>query len=119
MAALTVQTITAAGVEPDDPVQITAYSGAGDTITAAQIGSRGVIAEVTNGTGGSLNFQVQDPGRTPAGNALADGFVAIAVPAGETRMVYIGPKNVDPATGTVKVGASTTNSSFTVRCFRY
>lgn len=118
MAALSAQTVTAAGITPAAPVQISAWSGP-DTISSTVIGSRGVVAIVANGSGGSLDFRVGDPGRTPAGNAVATGYAAVTVPDGATREVYIGPSNVDPATGAAQVGASTTNAAFTVRLHRY
>lgn len=119
MAALTVQTVTATGTTPATAVQITAWSGTGDTIAATDIGTRGVWAEVANSSGGSLDFRVSDPGYTPAGNAAANGYTTVTVPNSGSRLVYIGPANVDLTTGAVKVGASTTNAAFTVRTFRY
>lgn len=118
MAALTAQTATAAGAEEAAAVQISAWSGP-DTISSSVIGSRGVVAVVTNGSGGSLDFRVQDPGATPAGNAAANGYTTVTVPDGETWLVYIGPHNVDPDDGRCDVGASTTNAAFTIQLIRY
>jgi hypothetical protein len=114
MAALTVVRPTSTGATPPAPAQITAYSGTGDTIDAGNIGERGVVAIVANASGGSLNFQVSDAGTTPAGNPAANGFTTIAVPNSSSRWVFIGKNNIDPSTGLVKVGASTSNASFTV-----
>lgn len=119
MALLTVTPATSTGATPTAPAQITAYSGTGDTIAASDIGDRGLIAVVANASGGSLNFQVEDPGRTPAGNAAANGYSTVAVPNSATRTVFIGPSNVNPSTGTVKIGASTSNAAFTVQLHRY
>ena len=119
MAALTVQTVTAAGVEKSAGVQITAWSGTGDTIAEGLVSERGVVAEVDNASEGSLDFRVSDPGRTPAGNAAANGYTTVTVPAGETWLVFIGRHNVDRSTGQVKVGASTSDAEFTVRLLRY
>lgn len=119
MAALTVQTITAAGITPALPVQITAWASGGDTIAATEIGRRGVIAEVDNASGGLLEFRVQDPGKTPAGNPAANGYTAVPVAAGASARVFIGPANVDRVAGTVQVGASSSSAQFTVRLFRY
>lgn len=118
MAVLTTTAATSAGATPTAPAQITAWPG-GDTITANDIGDRGVIAIVANASGGSLDFRVEDPGATPAGNTAANGYGVITVPTAATRWVYIGPKNVNGSTGTVKVGASTTNAAFTVQLVRY
>ena len=86
--------------------------------TAAVVGARGVVAEVTNSSGGSLDFRVQDPGTTPAGNAAANGYTTITVANGATAMVYIGPNNVDDDS-LCDIGASTTNAGFTMRLYRY
>lgn len=119
MAVLTVQSITAAGITPAAPVQITAWSGTGDTVSASEVGDRGIFAEVTNGSGGSLDFRVGDPGTTPAGNPAANAYTTVTVANGATARVYIGRSNVDLSTGNVKVGASTSNAAFTVRLLRY
>lgn len=118
MAALTAQTVTAAGVEQAAAVQISAWSSP-DTISASVIGSRGVVAIVANGSGGPLDLRVQDPGRTPAGNAAANGYTTVTVPDGDTFVVFIGPNNVDPSDGVVDIGASTTNAAFTIQLLRY
>lgn len=120
MALLTVQTVTAAGITAAAPVQITAWSGTGDTIASSDVGDRGVVAEIANASGGSLDFRISDPGFTPAGNAAANGYTTVTVPTGgQGARVWIGRNNVDPATGVVKVGASTSNAAFTVRLIRY
>lgn len=120
MAALTVNNAPAAGAAPSAPVQITAWSGTGDTISGSEVGERGVVAHVTNTSGGSLDFRVSDPGTTPAGNTAANGYTTVTVPtAGQGMLVFIGKNNVDPATGVVKVGASTSNAAFLVRIIRY
>ena len=118
MAALTVQTVTAVGITPNAAVQITAWP-AGDTVATAELGDRGVWAEVANTSGGSLDFRVNDSGATPAGNAAANGYTTVTVPTASSRLVWISKSNVDPAAGGAKVGASTTNAAFTVRLFRY
>jgi len=118
MAALTVQTITAAGIVPAAPTQISAW-GTPDTISSGDIGDRGVIAEIINGTAGSLDFRVEDPGTTPAGNAAANGYTTHTVAAGAARRVFIGRHNVDLVAGTVSVGASASDAAFTIRLFRY
>jgi hypothetical protein len=41
------------------------------------------------------------------------------VPDTETWLVFIGKHNVNPTTGVVKVGASTSDAGFTVRVIRY
>lgn len=118
MAALTITAATAVGATPAAPAQISAWSGTPDTIDGSIIGIRGVMALVNNTSGGSLDFRVGDYGVTPAGNPAANGYTATPVPTGQERWVFIGPNNVD-SNGFARVGASTTNASFTVRLARY
>jgi hypothetical protein len=47
--------------------------------------ARGMILEVINGSGGSINVTVTDPGTTPAGSAAAGGGVVQAVAAATRR----------------------------------
>lgn len=118
MALLTVGTATAVGTTPTAPAQITAWAS-GDTVSQSDVGDRGVVAIVVNTSGGSLDFRVEDPGTTAAGNAAANGYTTVTVPNSGTRWVYIGPGNVNRTNGTVKVGASTTNAAFTIQLARY
>ena len=118
MAALTAQTAVAAGAEQVAAVQISAWSGP-DTISSSVIGARGVVAVVANASGGPLDFRVQDPGTTPAGNTPANGYTTVTVPDTETWLVFIGPNNVDPDDGLCDVGASTTDAGFTIQLLRY
>lgn len=118
MALLTVNTAVWTGTTPVAAAQITAWS-TGDTIASGDVGDRGVLAVVANSSGGSLDFRVEDPGATPTGNAAANGYTTVTVPNSATRTVFIGPKNINQANGTVKVGASTTNAAFTVQLHRY
>ena len=119
MAVLTVTTATSTGATPVAPAQITAWSGTGDTIAANDIGDRGVIAVVANTSGSSADFRVEDPNPTPAGNPAANGYTTVTVPNNQTRSVFIGPNNVNRTNSTVKVGASTSSSTFTVQLHRY
>lgn len=117
MAALAVATIATTGTAAATPVQISAWASA-DTIDGGLIGDSGVIAEVSNTSGGSLDFRVGDPGTTAAGNAAANGYRTHTVAnSGKTR-VRITQANVNPATGVAQVGASTTNAAFTVTLYK-
>ena len=115
MAALTTNYATSVGITPAAPAQITAWSGTGDTITASDVGDTGVTAVVSNTSGGSLDFRVEDSLTTPAGNAAANGYTTVTVPNSQSRHVFIGPNNVNRTNQTVKVGASTSNAAFTVQ----
>jgi hypothetical protein len=115
MALLTVRTFQAAG----GAIARIAVNST-DTISGSDIGDRGVILDVNNASGGSINVTVGDPGTTPAGNA-ASGSPAgrvVAVPAGAQRDIYISPRNVDPATGVATITYSST-TSVTAECTRY
>jgi hypothetical protein len=118
MAALTVQTVTGAGVEPSTPVQITAWSGTGDTLTAGQLGERGVVLQVANDSGGPLDLRINDSGRTPAGNPVALGYETHTIADGDVLEVLVTKESCSTA-GVVKIGASTSNAAFTVRALRY
>lgn len=115
MAALTTNVATGPGITPVAPAQITAWSGTGDTISASDIGDTGVTALVANTSGGSLDFRVEDPGLTSAGNAAANGYTTVTVPNTQARHVKITRNNVNLTNQTVKVGASTSNAAFTVQ----
>jgi hypothetical protein len=117
MAVLTVNYPTAVGITPVAPAQITAWA-TGDTIAASDISSDGITAIVANASGGSLDFRVEDPGVTPAGNAATNGYTTVTVPNGASRGIWIGPGNVNRTNNSVKVGASTTNASFTVQLWK-
>lgn len=120
MALLTVGTAVSTGATPAAAATITAWSGTGDTINASDIGDRGVVAIVVNTSGGSLDFRVEDPGFTPASNTAANGYTTVTVPTAATRWVYIGPRNVNGTTNTVKVGSSGgAVSTFNVQIMRY
>jgi len=111
MALRAVNTVTAAGVATN----FTAVA-ASDTIASSDIGSRGVIYEVNNASGGSINVTVVDPGFSPAGNAGTS--VVNAVANGTRERMFIGPQHVDPATGVATINHSGT-SSVTAEAYRY
>lgn len=115
MALLTVRTISAAG----SAVSRSAVA-ASDTISGSDIAERGVVLDVNNASGGSINVTIGDPGQTPAGNP-ATGTPAgrvVAVPAGAQRQIYVGPRNVDPSTGVATVTYSA-QTSVTAEAYRY
>lgn len=117
MAVLTTNVSTAVGMTPVAPAQISAWASA-DQISANDVGPDGLTAIVANASGGSLDFRVEDPGTTRAGNPAANGYTTVTVPNGSTRGVFIGPGNVNATNNSVKVGASTTNAAFTVQLWK-
>lgn len=83
-------------------------AGTSNTISAADIGVRGVLLNIINGSGGSIDVTLVDPGRTPAGNAGTASAQAVA--DGTDRWFKISPAHVDPSTGvaTVTLSSATT-----------
>lgn len=115
MALLSVRTFSASG----GAISRVAVNTT-DTISGDAIGDRGVILDVNNASGGSINVTIGDPGTTPAGNAAAGSPAGrvVAVPAGQQRDIYISPRNVDPATGVVTITYSSA-TSVTAEATRY
>jgi hypothetical protein len=111
MALLTVTTVPAAGA-----VTALAAVASSDTISASDIGARGVVLDVNNGSGSSVTVTISDPGTTPAGNAGTARTVAVA--AGARKRIFVGPGNVDPSTGVATVSYSAT-TSVTAEAIRY
>lgn len=116
MTLLAVARITGTGVTAAAPTQLTAWTGK-DTISATDIGERGVIVEVANGSGGPLDLRVGDPGTTPAGNAAADGYATHTIADGAKKRVLVTKANVVAASQVAEIGASTTDAAFTVTCY--
>lgn len=119
MALLTVGVPTGPGTTPPAPATISAWASA-DTIDGSVIGERGVAAIVVNTSGGTLDFRVEDPGSTRAGNSAANGYTTRSVATGTTAWVFIGPANVNGTTNSVKVGSSgAAVGTFNVQILRY
>lgn len=117
MALLTVATVSTAGTTAAAPTQLAAWAGP-DTIDGGVIGNDGVIVEVNNTSGGSLDLRIGDPGSTAAGNPAANGYRIIAVATGAKARVRVTQANVNPATGVAQVGASATNAAFTITAYK-
>lgn len=117
MALLTVAAVTTAGTTAAAPTQLSAW-GTPDTIDGGAIGSDGVIVEVNNTSGGSLDLRIGDPGTTAAGNAAANGYRTITVATGAKVRARVVQANVNPATGVAQVGASATNAAFTITAYK-
>jgi len=117
MAALAVATVTNAGTSAAAPTQLAAWASA-DTIDGGLIGDNGVIAEVSNTSGGSLDLRISDPGTTPAGNPAANGYRTVPIANGAKFRTRVTQANVNPATGVAQVGASTTNANFTITVYK-
>jgi hypothetical protein len=112
MAEIVVQEPSAAGLTPT-------YAAAGgpDFITAAQTG-RPYLLHVKNGSGVSVTVTVNDPTSVgPVGASAFNADVALAVPAGQERMLELDPVRFkDPVTGQIDITYSAT-TSVTVAAF--
>jgi len=81
---------------------------ASDTIAAADVGVNGCLLNVNNGSGGSINVTLLDPGTTDVGNAGTTTPQAVA--NGTDRWFRITPLHVNPATGDATVTYSGTTT---------
>ena len=81
---------------------------ASDTLAAADIGTNGVLLNVINGSGGSINVTIADPGTTAVGNVGTTAAQAVA--NGADRWFRILPGHVNAATGVATVTYSGTTS---------
>ncbi len=79
-----------------------------DTISASDIGTAGVLLQVINGSGGSINVTISDPGTTTVGNAGTTSAQAVA--NGQDRWFRILPGHVNQSTGLATVAYSGTTS---------
>lgn len=79
-----------------------------DTLTASDIGANGVILQVINGGGGSINVTISDPGTTAVGNVGTTAAQAVA--NGTDGWFRILPGHVNPITGQATVAYSGTTS---------
>jgi hypothetical protein len=81
---------------------------ASDTVAASDIGTSGVLLNVINGSGGSINVTISDPGTTNVGNAGTTSAQAVAnATDGWFRIL---PGHVNPATGVATVTYSGTTT---------
>jgi len=99
MAALTVQEITAAGINPS----YVAAAGGGDTFTPT--GTDHHIIHVKNGGGSSITLTVDDPtSATPTGATAFNPDLAVTVTNGQERMIEVDlSRFVNPANGQVAI----------------
>jgi hypothetical protein len=100
VAALTL--IAPTGPQPGTIVTPNAAS-ASDTITQAQLGTRGVNLRIAT-AGTTSNISITDAGTTPSGNPGT--ITPIAMAATQVRYVYISPTQVNLGTGFVTVTSS-------------
>jgi hypothetical protein len=101
MAALVATTPTVTGVA--DPG---AAVSASDTIDQSILGGRGAYLDITNAGASSDTVTISDFGTTGAGNALPSNTYTVTVANGTSKVVWIKPQQVNPATGLVTVAHS-------------
>jgi hypothetical protein len=103
MALLTANSVTSTATTVA-PAAVTTS----DTVAASDIGTNGALLQVINGSGGSINVTLVDPGTTPVGNA---GTAAVqAVANGADRWFRLSPGHVNPSTGVATVNFSSASS---------
>lgn len=103
MAALTAITPTHNGA-----TSAGAAVAASDTITGAQLGSRGALLEILNGNASPDSMTISDAGSTPGGTAPAT--YAGSVTNATNKIFYIHPSQADSTTGLVTVTHSVTTT---------
>lgn len=97
--------ITVASVPGQTKVTVAATAVAStDTVSSSDIGQSGVLLQVINGSGGSINVTISDPNTTAVGNAGTT--TAQAVAAGTDGWFRILPGHVNPSTGVATVAYS-------------
>lgn len=105
MAALAAISPTSAGVASTG-----AAVSASDTIDQSLLGGRGAYLEIINAGGSSDTVTISDFGSTDAGNQLTSNQYTATVANGASKVFYIRPYGVNPATGQITVAHSFTTS---------
>src|SRR5690349_21339168 len=103
MALLTAVSVTGQATTVAPAAMTTA-----DTVSGSDIGANGALLNVINGSGGSVNVTIADPGFSPVANAGT--ATAQAVGAGADRWFRLSPGHVNPATGVANVSLSSATS---------
>lgn len=93
-----------------------AAAGTSNTISAADVGTRGCLINIINGAGAPINVTLEDPTTSAVGNPGTE--TAQAVANATDRWFRVTPKHVDPATqvATVTLSSATTITYKLVRC---
>lgn len=100
--------LTAVSVGTTATTVTAAAVSASDTISQSDIGSNGALLNVINGSGGSINVVLVDPGTTAAGNTTTAPNQAVA--NGADRWFLITPAHVNTSTAVATVTFSGTTS---------
>ncbi len=100
--------LTATSVGSTATTVTAAAVSSSDTIAAADIGTNGALLNVINGSGGSINVVLVDPGTTAAGNTTTAPNQAVA--NGADRWFLVTANHVNSSTGLATVTFSGTTS---------
>lgn len=100
--------LTAVSVTSTATTVTAAAVSASDTVSGSDIGTNGALLNVINGSGGSINVTIADPGTTAVGNAGTAAAQAVA--NGADRWFRLSPGHVNPSTGVATVTFSGTTS---------
>ena len=104
MAALTATTPV-----KDGTTVAGAAIAASDTVSAAILGTRGALLEITNGSGSTNNVTISDDSTTKTGGNATD--VAATIANGASKVFKILPAQANPATRVVTITNSQTATS--------
>lgn len=104
MAAMVVANVPGQTKVTVGPTAVTAS----DTLTSSDVGSSGVLLQVINNGGGSINVTIADPGTTGVGNAGTTTPQPVA--NGTDGWFRILPAHVNPVTGLATVAYSGTTT---------
>lgn len=104
MAALTATTPVRGGTTVAG-----AAISASDTISASVLGTRGVILELTNGSGSTNNVTISDDSTSPTGADATD--VATTIANGASKAFKITPQMMHPTNRVVTITNSQTATS--------
>lgn len=83
-------------------------AGTSNTVSGGDIGARGALLQVVNGSGGSITVTISDPGTTAVGNAGTT--TPQSVGAGTDRWFRLVPGHVDPSSQVATVTLSSATS---------
>lgn len=100
--------LTAVSVTTSATTVTAAAAATSNTISASDIGNKGVLLNIINASGGSINVTLDDPTTTAVGNAGTE--VAQAVANSADRWFKVTKNHVDPSTGVATVTLSSASS---------
>lgn len=82
---------------------------ASDTVSAAILGTRGALLELTNGSGSTNNVTISDDSTSPTGADATD--VATTIANGASKVFKLTPQMMNPTTRVITITNSQTATS--------